>query len=1247
MLHGTSTIVKLSICFVLLANLVVSDDASCDTPQPRRVFERCLFIGDSITLHGPSKTLSWDGNWGMAASSKEKDFVHQVYAYLCGIQKGNEPKLLISGRDTGQAGRVDNALKVLSELTAVKADFIVVQLGENEKSHEVTRDNFLAKYDKLVAALRESSPKALIICTGVWTPKGANPRKVLKEDFIKEVSAKYGCVYVDIASVGHRPENTAWSEKKYSHWGVGWHPGDKGMKGYAEEIIAAIKPHIFTQPIKVAKKLTGIVPEPQNVYTFTDKRDGFVFGRNTQIVIRKQAGDLERKAAEIIRDDLKQLFNLDIKITQREFSGQKPALIITNDLSSFDRNWQERPFKVKELSAKGSESYQLSSYAAGIFIESVSPPGVFYGAQTLRQIIDGKKSAPPVLIADWPDQELRINYLGYPSQPEWIVKKMARLKVNACIVESKWFAGGNWWYNPTGKNYQEATRFIKLCKEYNIEMIPLVQGLGWAYGVADINPACCEGLWVRDEKIILSRSTPVRLKHANVLFTKASPIVITSLDKKTTYTENKDYKVIPGVTRRKFDTKNKPWKIQLTKTSRIKDSQQVLTSYNYMTYTSHQSPYCPSEPDTYKIVDSTLANVVKLYKPRYIHIGHDEVIHKRRDSRCLQSGKSLEELMGQDIQHWYKKIKSLDPNIEIMIWDDLLRKEKYKGEIIKWVPTDVIICPWYYHIRPNSPQAIDGRMSWFVKDTGRPTIGTTSGYWPGNIMAWRDSVEKYSRYSNNLGLMFSHWGESQMLWSSLPFAAEYMWSRAKPNRSGFSQYDLINTCFKKRNLNVTESIAWQKAALEKILNSWILSNIEIDKQARAFRKTIRTPAVKIAMNSEKLFQRNDSGLGNVPEMMLPQAMRILSYMEAVGIYVNAWRSHLNTDYSQADKLLNKLASFAEKQNLPRQATIRDSAKAYKSQRKFPDSVTLFGLELKAPSKEPLHGILCPLEGVEDLKKKQDGFVEYDFGHGITFGRVDIAGKPGNYEILISKDAAEFTTVAMVTLENKKVTASWNPVSARKLQIRSKDVDPSSVKADIFVSKPNLEYTVQHNKTASTAWKTTEFWTNIKKAEVFVLQNLQAAQWQTTAAAVYDNDKLYVRFECRFPPEKDITDTNKSLQVYERGECVQFFVRPDNTKPAFHQVIIGADGDSLTNVHMGNQSSPKTIIDKAITISDGLWSVSFSVPLEWFGKSPKGDTWKMNFCRTGGKGSQNSSWAMLPDASFWFLQPESFVPVHFN
>ena len=44
--------------------------------------KKVLFIGNSITRHGPKPEIGWPNDWGMAASAPEKDYVHQTVALL-------------------------------------------------------------------------------------------------------------------------------------------------------------------------------------------------------------------------------------------------------------------------------------------------------------------------------------------------------------------------------------------------------------------------------------------------------------------------------------------------------------------------------------------------------------------------------------------------------------------------------------------------------------------------------------------------------------------------------------------------------------------------------------------------------------------------------------------------------------------------------------------------------------------------------------------------------------------------------------------------------------------------------------------------------------------------------------------------------------------------------------------------------------------------------------------------------------
>jgi hypothetical protein len=184
-------------------------------------------------------------------------------------------------------------------------------------------------------------------------------------------------------------------------------------------------------------------------------------------------------------------------------------------------------------------------------------------------------------------------------------------------------------------------KFVDLCRQYNIEPVPLVQGMGWAYGVVDINPDCAESIYIQDERHTLTGTAAVTLQHPNIILANETYLAVTNASKDVTYQVDTDYKLIPGDRAvRPFDPARKPWRIARIETGRITDGQEVLVSYDYVPLSKSQSPSCPSDRRTYDIVDQTLTHTIRRFRPKYIHIGHDEVIRVGTCSRCQKRGLS-------------------------------------------------------------------------------------------------------------------------------------------------------------------------------------------------------------------------------------------------------------------------------------------------------------------------------------------------------------------------------------------------------------------------------------------------------------------------------------------------------------------------------------------------------------------------------------------------------------------------------
>jgi hypothetical protein len=226
---GSAALVCLAV--VSLARVAVASEALSTSS-----FKRVMFVGNSITKHGPSKKVDWTGNWGMAASCEEKDYVHIVLAGL--TEKGKIPPVsLIKNAAAFERGYktfdVDKGLKDVFEFGA---DLVIIALGENVKGFKSEEDAAFFKNCLKTALLRikERSNPRIVIRSCFWASKA-------KDDILKEIADEVGGRFVDISALDKDELNFARSERDYTHKGVAGHPGDKGMQAIADAILAGVK----------------------------------------------------------------------------------------------------------------------------------------------------------------------------------------------------------------------------------------------------------------------------------------------------------------------------------------------------------------------------------------------------------------------------------------------------------------------------------------------------------------------------------------------------------------------------------------------------------------------------------------------------------------------------------------------------------------------------------------------------------------------------------------------------------------------------------------------------------------------------------------------------------------------------------------------------------------------------------------------------------------------------------------------
>jgi alpha-galactosidase len=209
-------------CFHIIAISLLFFTAS--TLYATEIDLSVVFIGNSITRHGPAPAIGWTGNWGMAASEMSKDYVWQTVKQL--PIKSVQTFTIVDLEKKPKTMRLPE--KMLA--SARKSQLVVVQLGDNVGANALA--DFNRAYSRLLADAKPE--KGVLICLSTWYRSTA-------VDAVTENACKHaGGSYIQIGDIPRKPNHDA-SAQKISNAGVRSHPGDIGMAEIAKRIVALWK----------------------------------------------------------------------------------------------------------------------------------------------------------------------------------------------------------------------------------------------------------------------------------------------------------------------------------------------------------------------------------------------------------------------------------------------------------------------------------------------------------------------------------------------------------------------------------------------------------------------------------------------------------------------------------------------------------------------------------------------------------------------------------------------------------------------------------------------------------------------------------------------------------------------------------------------------------------------------------------------------------------------------------------------
>ena len=209
---------------------------------------KILFLGNSITLHAPAPNIGWHGNWGMAASCEENDYVHQLCARL--EENGKHPQISVKNvadfeRDPDGIGE-----DWFADDLAFDPDVVILRISENTPDDKL--DAFAVGYEALIRKFLSKSACHVFAVGPFWQRDTA-------DTLIRDAAAAAGAHYLSLASLYGQDQYKALG--LFEHGGVAAHPSDAGMAAIADVIFDGIKD---------AGLLSGAIitpmPAPEEVY---------------------------------------------------------------------------------------------------------------------------------------------------------------------------------------------------------------------------------------------------------------------------------------------------------------------------------------------------------------------------------------------------------------------------------------------------------------------------------------------------------------------------------------------------------------------------------------------------------------------------------------------------------------------------------------------------------------------------------------------------------------------------------------------------------------------------------------------------------------------------------------------------------------------------------------------------------------------------------------------------------------------
>ncbi len=185
--------------------------------------KRVVILGNSIVRHSPKPEIGWNGDWGMAASCQDSDFVHMLIKDI----HSRDESVNVSFKNIAdyELAFPSYPLRYLDSFT--NADMIILRISENIDDKKAKDSGLIEYYSDLIRFLDEDNKAVKVLVGGFWQKRYVNK-------MIRQYAASNNYTYIDNGQFEKDSTNTA--KGLFANGGIEAHPSNKGMKAIEKSI---------------------------------------------------------------------------------------------------------------------------------------------------------------------------------------------------------------------------------------------------------------------------------------------------------------------------------------------------------------------------------------------------------------------------------------------------------------------------------------------------------------------------------------------------------------------------------------------------------------------------------------------------------------------------------------------------------------------------------------------------------------------------------------------------------------------------------------------------------------------------------------------------------------------------------------------------------------------------------------------------------------------------------------------------